>query len=297
MKRLKNEINLEKGFTPVELSIVIAIIGVIAALVQPGMREARKSENEAKANTNLKALYVAEKGVLQEKDRYSTDISKLGFSPDLKSRTGSVNGYTYELTSTDPLTNWQAVACPAVANRSGGLCFRVDQTGVITPLCPPGQKFDPVSGKCVSDETSLDALGLDAVKSVNDLSMGFALPMAQTFLTSPTLVQNILRKLDANGDGLLSFDELLNADILALARSVQPGLGGGGGGGGQPGGPDTALRVILRGYLDGLKMNLALGAGNETPPAAVSLVNLSGDPSGFLNQLAGGNCPPIAEGC
>ena len=296
MKCLKNEMNMKRGFTLIELTIVISSLGIIAAIVDPSLHEARKGENEGRAKSSLKELFTAEKAFFQEKDVYSPYVGKIGFSPDRKSRTGALQGYVYELTSTDPHTNWQAVACPAAANRSGGLCFFVDQTGVITPLCPPGQTVDPVTGKCVSDETVLNALGLDAVISVNNLSMGFALPMAQTFLTSPGMIQKVLSKLDVNGDGQLTYDELLNADILAVARSLQPGLGGGGGGG-QPVGPDTALRAILRDYLDGMRINLALGAGNETVLPAVQLSNMSGDPGAFLNQLTGGGCPPNADGC
>ena len=90
---------LQKGFTLIELMIVVAIIGILAAIAIPNFIkfQARSKQSEAKAN--LKALFTAEKAFMQEKDRYSSLVGEMGFSPERNNR------YAYYLGGTAVLDN------------------------------------------------------------------------------------------------------------------------------------------------------------------------------------------------
>jgi prepilin-type N-terminal cleavage/methylation domain-containing protein len=54
------ERNMRKGFTLIELMIVIAIIAVIAAIAIPGLLAAQRSSNERNASTSLKTITTAQ---------------------------------------------------------------------------------------------------------------------------------------------------------------------------------------------------------------------------------------------
>ena len=66
--------------------VVVAIIGILAAVAIPNFAkfQARSKQSEAKAN--LKAMFTAQKAFTAEKDRFSTLTGEIGFSPERNNR-------------------------------------------------------------------------------------------------------------------------------------------------------------------------------------------------------------------
>ena len=62
----------KKGFTLIELMIVVAIIGILAAIAIPNFLKFQAKSKQSEAKTNLKAVYTAETSYFGENNTYSS---------------------------------------------------------------------------------------------------------------------------------------------------------------------------------------------------------------------------------
>ncbi|MEM7735395.1 MAG: prepilin-type N-terminal cleavage/methylation domain-containing protein [Deinococcota bacterium] len=73
--------NRKEGFTLIELLIVIAIIGILAAVLIPNLLDARQRAFDTGAQSCLKELATAQEVYLIDEDVYSPAAANLGALP------------------------------------------------------------------------------------------------------------------------------------------------------------------------------------------------------------------------
>ncbi|HBR70807.1 TPA: hypothetical protein DIC20_00635 [Candidatus Dependentiae bacterium] len=74
----------ERGFTLIELMIVVAIIAFLALIAMPKYLNFVARAKRAEAQINLASLYAAEKAYWVENNAYTNDLKELGWRPEGK---------------------------------------------------------------------------------------------------------------------------------------------------------------------------------------------------------------------
>lgn len=125
----------EKGFSLIELLIVVAIILIIASIAVPNLLRARMSANEAAAVSHVRTINTVQ-------ITYSSSYPTVGFASTLSAlggtscappsatsaclidtqlASGSKTGYSFVITGVEgtPASTYQVIASPTAPNQTG----------------------------------------------------------------------------------------------------------------------------------------------------------------------------------
>ncbi len=96
------EIKKSKGFTLIELMIVVAIVGVLAAIAIPNFLTYQAKSKTSEAKVNLGSIGTSAEAWRTEKDTFVATPTQLGWRPSGTTRYGYSYGGAHLASSTAP---------------------------------------------------------------------------------------------------------------------------------------------------------------------------------------------------
>jgi prepilin-type N-terminal cleavage/methylation domain-containing protein len=123
----------ERGFSLIELLIVVVVIGIIAAIAIPYFERAKQPANAASAVNSLRLIHSGEVSYRTLHGKYAdiTALASAGNLDDGHLRNGQKSNYVFKITpAADPASNYEATAAPLFEPTVSDYYF-VNATGVI----------------------------------------------------------------------------------------------------------------------------------------------------------------------
>ncbi len=141
-----------KGFTLIELMIVVAIIAIIAAIAIPNLLRSRLQSNESAAIGNLRTVVGAQTAYHAANSEYAHDWADLtGGTPTFLDGTWdgvTKQGYDFVVgaAAAGDVQNFQVTAAPQTYQVTGNRSFYIDASGVV--------RGEDCGGGACADDTS-----------------------------------------------------------------------------------------------------------------------------------------------
>jgi type IV pilus assembly protein PilA len=134
------------GFTLIELMIVVAIIGILAAIAIPNFTRFQARARQSEVNTNLKSLFT---GLRTQQRKPPTAIHATGFAPERGNR------YSYHLE--DACSSFEDRSAIDAVQNNADTCIGTDQFKFTT--FPPTFTVTSVAGAVWNAKASANGMG------------------------------------------------------------------------------------------------------------------------------------------
>lgn len=134
----------EKGFSLVELLIVLVILGILAVMVFPFLRRARVAAENANAYATMRTIISAEFSYYSQNGRFARlgelNEHQVGGLGEVSNNVLYRGSFTFQMVPTNPTDQDLRYEFTIVASRPGGIdlpyTISANHTGQITEILP-----------------------------------------------------------------------------------------------------------------------------------------------------------------
>ena len=168
--------NTQKGFTLIELMIVVAIIGILSAIAIPNFARYQSKSRQSEAKIALASIYGGEKAFYAEYSAYIGSHDAVGYVPEgfkryyaigwLAVNSATVTGYSGQTTR----FNYPIINAPASWVMCGQATALATLAAALTGADP--QTFDAHgSGQIRAGAGGCDVWSIDETKQLQNLTI------------------------------------------------------------------------------------------------------------------------------
>lgn len=178
------KVSNQKGFTLVELMVVVAIIGILSAVAIPNFKKYQAKAKTSEAKLQLASIYSAETAFMADADSFAACLNDMGYDPG---NTAASRYYTVGFGQADGVTRVaggiNGVTCAAfAADQSYFLAGKkvkgisatlANLTAITTAPAAAGDTFVAGASGQISPDSGLDNWTINQDKQLQHALTGY----------------------------------------------------------------------------------------------------------------------------